>query len=43
VTYRWMLEEFRVSWFAQQLGTKMTVSEKRIDKQWQMVQQAQFG
>ncbi|MBZ2167903.1 ATP-dependent RNA helicase HrpA [Marinobacter sp. F4216] len=35
VLYRWMLEEFRVSFFAQQLGTKMTVSVKRLDKQWE--------
>ncbi len=33
--YRWMLEEYRVSFFAQQLGTAMTVSAKRLDKQWQ--------
>ena len=33
--YRWMLEEFRVSFFAQQLGTAMTVSVKRLDKQWE--------
>ncbi|MEZ6095496.1 MAG: ATP-dependent RNA helicase HrpA [Pirellulaceae bacterium] len=31
--YRWMIEEFRVSQFAQQLGTAMTVSEKRLEKQ----------
>src|SRR5690554_2459421 len=36
VLYRWMLEEFRVSFFAQQLGTVMTVSAKRLDKQWQL-------
>jgi ATP-dependent helicase HrpA len=35
VRYRWMLEEFRVSFFAQQLGTVMTVSVKRLDKQWE--------
>lgn len=29
---RWMLEEFRVSLFAQELGTSMPVSEKRVDK-----------
>lgn len=29
---RWMLEEFRVSLFAQSLGTKTPVSTKRIDK-----------
>ncbi len=32
--YRWMLEEFRVSLFAQRLGTKMPVSEKRLRSQW---------
>jgi ATP-dependent RNA helicase HrpA len=28
--FRWMLEEFRVSLFAQDLGTRMPVSEKRL-------------
>ncbi|MGO1257667.1 MAG: DUF3418 domain-containing protein, partial [Brachybacterium sp.] len=28
----WLLEEFRVSLFAQTLGTKQTVSDKRIRK-----------
>ena len=37
VMYRWMLEEFRVSYFAQQLGTLMPVSVKRLDKQWACV------
>ncbi len=37
VLYRWMLEEYRVSFFAQQLGTDLTVSVKRLDKQWQKV------
>lgn len=37
VTYRWMLEEYRVSLFAQQLGTKMTVSDKRLSRQWAQV------
>ncbi len=32
--YRWMLEEYRVSLFAQQLGTKVPVSAKRLDKLW---------
>lgn len=32
--YRWMLEEYRVSLFAQQLGTKIPVSDKRMAKQW---------
>ena len=31
--YRWMLEEFRVSLFAQKLGTSMPVSGKRLDQQ----------
>ena len=35
--YRWMLEEYRVSLFAQQLGTKVPVSDKRLNKQWQAV------
>lgn len=30
---RWMIEEFRVSIFAQNLGTKISVSQKRLDKQ----------
>ena len=32
--YRWMLEEYRVSLFAQELGTKFPVSEKRLKKYW---------
>ena len=35
--YRWMIEELRVSWFAQKLGTAMTISEKRLNKQWSLV------
>lgn len=38
VLYRWMLEEYRVSLFAQQLGTKMAVSDKRLAKQWSQVE-----
>jgi ATP-dependent helicase HrpA len=33
-TYRWMLEEYRVSLFAQQLGTSIKISPQRLDKQW---------
>lgn len=33
-TYRWMLEEYRVSLFAQSLGTQVPVSSQRLDKQW---------
>jgi ATP-dependent helicase HrpA len=36
--YRWMLEEYRVSLFAQQLGTKIAVSDKRLSKQWSQVE-----
>ncbi|PLW82769.1 ATP-dependent RNA helicase HrpA [Kineobactrum sediminis] len=35
--YRWMIEEFRVSLFAQQLGTRIPVSVKRLQAQWQEV------
>jgi ATP-dependent helicase HrpA len=38
VLYRWMLEEYRVSLWAQQLGTKMAVSDKRLSKQWSQVE-----
>ncbi len=31
----WMLQEYRVSLFAQQLGTKLSVSAKRLNKQWE--------
>lgn len=32
--FRWMLEEYRVSLFAQKLGTREAVSEKRLQKYW---------
>jgi len=32
--FRWMLEEFRVSLFAQQLKTAYPISVKRMDKAW---------
>ena len=35
--YRWMIEEYRVSLFAQQLGTCIKVSPTRLDKQWAKV------
>ncbi len=37
--YRWMLEELRVSLFAQNLGTRQAVSEKRLQEQWRIVVQ----
>jgi ATP-dependent helicase HrpA len=38
VVYRWWLEEYRVSLFAQQLGTKVPISDKRLSKQWSQVE-----
>lgn len=35
--YRWMLEEYRISLFAQELGTAFRVSSKRLDDQWRQV------
>ncbi|AJD47982.1 ATP-dependent helicase HrpA [Isoalcanivorax pacificus W11-5] len=35
LTYRFLLEEYRVSLFAQQLGTRMPVSAKRLRQQWE--------
>ncbi|MEA3412553.1 MAG: ATP-dependent RNA helicase HrpA [Pseudomonadota bacterium] len=34
VRFRWMVEEFRVSLFAQALGTALPVSAKRLEAQW---------
>jgi len=35
--YRWMLEEYRVSLFAQELGTAHPVSAKRLERLWEKV------
>jgi len=35
--YRWLLEELRVSLFAQELRTPQPVSVKRLDKAWQQL------
>lgn len=35
--YRWMIEELRVSLFAQELGTQFPISAKRVKKQMEMV------
>ncbi len=37
VQFRWMVEEYRVSLFAQRLKTKYPISAKRLEKQWQLV------
>ncbi|MGH1373913.1 MAG: ATP-dependent RNA helicase HrpA [Cellvibrionaceae bacterium] len=38
INYRWMIEEYRVSLFAQSLKTLMPVSEKRLKKLWSEAQ-----
>ena len=38
--YRWMVEEFRVSLFAQELKTSIPVSTKRLENQWAKVARA---
>jgi ATP-dependent helicase HrpA len=35
--FRWMLEELRVSLFAQSLRTPMPVSAKRLHKTWESI------
>ena len=37
IKFRWMLEELRVSLFAQKLGTALKVSPKILDQQWAAV------
>ncbi|MCG3202846.1 MAG: hypothetical protein NFCOHLIN_02732 [Gammaproteobacteria bacterium] len=41
--YRWLLEEFRVSLFAQELGTATAVSAARLDREWQAITAAARG
>jgi ATP-dependent helicase HrpA len=36
--YRWLLEELRVSLFAQELRTPQPVSSKRLDKLWSQLE-----
>jgi ATP-dependent helicase HrpA len=36
--YRWLLEELRVSLFAQELRTPQPVSVKRLDRAWQALE-----
>jgi len=36
--YRWLLEELRVSLFAQELRTPMPISVKRLHKVWESMQ-----
>lgn len=37
VQFRWLIEEFRVSLFAQDLGTSEKVSPQRLERQWEKV------
>jgi len=41
--YRWMLEEFRVSLFAQQLKTRMPISARRLEDAWSEREKAPAG
>ena len=43
VAYRWAVEEFRVSIFAQELGTAMPVSAARLDTLWLTMTQQDSG
>lgn len=36
--FRWLLEELRVSLYAQELKTPVPVSVKRLQKQWEGIQ-----
>jgi len=38
VEFRWLLEELRVSLFAQELRTPMPISVKRLEKMWESMQ-----
>ena len=40
VRFRWLIEEFRVALFAEQLGTAVPVSAARLDEQWARVRVA---
>ena len=35
--YRWMIEEYRISLFAQEIGTAYPISPQRLDRQWSKV------
>ncbi|MGQ0628697.1 MAG: ATP-dependent RNA helicase HrpA, partial [Phycisphaerales bacterium] len=39
-TLRWMIEEYRVSLFAQELGTVSPISVQRLERQWAKVRQS---
>jgi len=37
--FLWLIEEYRVSLFAQQLGTRVKVSAKRLEREWRIIEQ----
>ena len=37
MTYRWMIEELRISLFAQELKTPVPISVPRVERQWEKV------
>ena len=39
--FRWLLEELRISLFAQELKTPVPISSKRLQKQWEGIQHGQ--
>ncbi|WP_438887188.1 DUF3418 domain-containing protein, partial [Bacillus cereus group sp. Bce037] len=41
VAFGWWIQELRVSLFAQQLGTHMPVSAKRLEKRWEEITRGQ--
>ena len=41
--FRWLLEELRISLFAQELGTRQTVSVKRLEKRWEEIRLGKRG
>ena len=38
IDFRWKIEELRVSLFAQELGTRFTVSPERLEREWQVLE-----
>jgi len=40
VEFRWMIEEYRVSLFAQKLGTSQSISPQRLEKQFKKIKNA---
>ena len=36
--FRWMIEEYQVSLFAQGLGTSIPISAKRLEQKWQKLE-----